>query len=233
MPINGSELRTLPLLMHLPDVTLEHLSRNTLSKSVSKREVVAQKGERSAHLGFLRAGRLQGIDYTNDGREVGLYFFNPGDYFCEISIIDSAGQPEIITAISKSEILLIPKDIIRPILFGVPKIAESLCQRLTERLREGLQQRRIIGLPNPVQRLCAQLEILMQTGDTHRVHLVRDTPTHQELAIMINASRETVTRAFQLLLGRGLIERRGNDLCINQPETLSLIARGEADISNL
>lgn len=53
-----------------------------------------------------------------------------------------------------------------------------------------------------------------------------NVPTHQELAIMINVSRETVSRVFQLLQGRGIVERQGNDLRVDNLKLLSDIAEG-------
>ncbi|SER07739.1 hypothetical protein SAMN02982919_01697 [Giesbergeria anulus] len=54
-------------------------------------------------------------------------------------------------------------------------------------------------------------------------------PTHQELAIMINASRETVTRAFQLLFLHKVLVREGTALRLTQPVLLKDIAEGRAD----
>jgi CRP/FNR family cyclic AMP-dependent transcriptional regulator len=230
MPIPIEALQGLPLLTHLPNVTLEHLARNATARWFNKREVVAPKGERVNALCFLRDGRLQGMDFTSDGREVGLYFIQPGDYFCEVSVIDNAEQSEFVTAVARSEVFFFPKDLVRPVLFSVPKIAETLCQRLAERLREGLAQRRILGLTNPLQRVCAQLEVLMKASEGALSQVVVNAPTHQELAIMINASRETVTRVFQLLQGRGVVERDGNNLQILMPSFISQVASGELEV---
>jgi len=215
--------------MHLPQVTLEHLAAHAQQRWFNKREVVLQKDEHSASLLFLLEGRLQGLDFTSDGREVGLYFINPGDYFGEVALIDNLQQPELVTALARSHVMMLPKAIIRPILFGVPKIAESLCGRLAHRLREDTAQRRILGLPNPLQRVCAQLELMWEAhGSPLKIDHV---PTHQELAIMINSSRETVTRVFQLLQGRGVVERDGNALQVLQPDFIRRVAAGDLDVS--
>ena len=62
---------------------------------------------------------------------------------------------------------------------------------------------------------------------------VVNAPTHQELANMINASRETVTRVFQLLQSRGVIERDGNDLRVDRPDFLREVAAGRLDPSKI
>ena len=224
MPIPVAVMPQLPLLAGLPAVTLTHLAQHSVERNFAKREVVLQKGAEGGFLCFLLEGRLQGVDFTVDGREVGLYFVNPGDYFGDIAVIDGEPHPVYVTAVSRSRVVFVPKDLIRPILFAHAKLAEVLCTSLSQRLRQLSGQRRILGLVNPVQRVCAQLELLLVVA-TDGVW-VRNAPTHQELAIMINASRETVTRVFQLLQSRGVVERNGNDLRVDDAAFLRDVAAG-------
>jgi len=224
MPIPVAVMPQLPLLAGLPAVTLTHLAQHSVERNFAKREVVLQKGAEGGFLCFLLEGRLQGVDFTVDGREVGLYFVNPGDYFGDIAVIDGEPHPVYVTAVSRSRVVFVPRDLIRPILFAHAKLAEVLCTSLSQRLRQLSGQRRILGLVNPVQRVCAQLELLLVVA-TDGVW-VRNAPTHQELAIMINASRETVTRVFQLLQSRGVVERNGNDLRVDDASFLRDVAAG-------
>lgn len=226
MPVPAIVMSQLPLLAGLPTVTQGHLAQHASERVFAKREVVIQKGAEGGSLYFLIEGRLQGVDFTVDGREVGLYFVNPGDYFGDIAVIDGQPHPVYVTAVSRSRVVQVPRDLIRPILFAHPRLAEVLCTSLALRLRQISGQRRILGLANPVQRVCAQLELLLvatKEGSTW----VRNAPTHQELAIMINASRETVTRVFQLLQSRGVVERSGNDLRVDDPAFLQDVAAGK------
>ena len=230
MTLPVAVLQGLKLLSSLPQVTISHLALQAVERSFSKREVVLQKGSLPSALCFLLEGRLQGVDFTMDNREVGLYFINPGDYFGEVALVDAQPQPEFVTAVARSRVVLIPRDMIKPILFASPKLAESLCVRLAKQLRGVSAQRRILGLSNPLQRVCAQLELLCVAHGTGTGRVL-NAPTHQELAIMINASRETVTRVFQLLQSRGVVERDGNDLHVEQPDFISQLAAGKMDLS--
>lgn len=225
MPVPATILAQLPLLAGLPQVTLAHLAHHASARVYAKREVVLQKGGEGQALAFLLDGRLQAVDFTVDGREVGLNFINPGDYFGDISVIDGQPQPVFVTAVARSQVLFVPRDLIRPILFGNTRVSEMMCTSLSQRLRETSSQRRILGMTNPIQRVCAQLELLMVTTKDG-VMFVRNAPTHQELAIMINASRETVTRVFQLLQSRGVVERNGTDLRIDNAGFLRDVAAG-------
>jgi CRP/FNR family transcriptional regulator, cyclic AMP receptor protein len=225
MSVPAIVMSQLPLLAGLPTVTQAHLAQHASERVFAKREVVIQKGAEGGWLYFLIEGRLQGVDFTVDGREVGLYFVNPGDYFGDIAVIDGQPHPVYVTAVSRSRVVQIPRDLIRPILFAHPRLAEVLCTSLALRLRQISGQRRILGLANPIQRVCAQLELLLVV--TKDGSWVRNAPTHQELAIMINASRETVTRVFQLLQSRGVVERSGNDLRVDDAAFLQDVAAGK------
>lgn len=232
MATSPSTLAELPMLSHLPRVTLGHLALNATERWYNKRELILQKGEKATSLMFLLEGRLQGLDFTTDGREVGLYFLNPGDYFGEVAFVDNQPNPEFVTALSRANVLALPKDIVRPVLFGVPRIAEDLCLRLAARLRQDTSYRKILGFATPAQRVCAMLEQMMsaQPG-TPEAAVVRNAPTHQELAIMINSSRETVTRVFQLLQSRNWVERSGHDLLVLAPGVIRQMAKGDVDAS--
>ena len=225
MPVPVAALQELPLLSSLPHVTIAHLANHATQHTFAKREVVLQKGQAPSALCFLLEGRLQGLDFTLDDREVGLYFVQPGDYFGEVALLDGQPQPEFVTAVARSSVAFISRNLIKPVLFSAPKVAETLCTRLSSRLRYVSAQRRILGLSTPLQRVCAQLQQLC-SGVPPQATLVVNAPTHQELAIMINVSRETVSRVFQVLQGRGIVERIGNDLRVDDFALLCDIAEG-------
>lgn len=229
MAVPGAVLRSFPLLNSLDPESLAQLANAAQERTVSKREVVLQKGEPAQFMCFLAEGRLQGVDFTIDGREVGIYFVDAGDYFGELAVIDGREQPEFIVAVARSRVIFVPRQIVRPLLFADPRIAEQVGSRLARRLRDSTAQRKILGLPNPLQRIAAQLSQLAQQPAGKTV-IITNAPTHQELAIMINLSRETVTRAFQVLQAKGLVVRDGNNLVISQPDKMSDVATGKADL---
>jgi len=238
MAVPGAVLRSFPLLNSLRPESLAELAAAAQERTVAKREVVLQKGATAQFLCFLAEGRLQGVDFTVDGREVGIYFLDSGDYFGELAVIDGREQPEFIVSVARSRVIFIPRQIVRPLLFSDPSIAEQVGSRLAKRLRDSAAQRKILGMANPLQRIAAQLTQLAQqsaqaaqAAQTAKSAVIVNAPTHQELAIMINLSRETVTRAFQILQAKGLVAREGTNLIIQQPEQMTNVASGKANLS--
>ena len=100
--------------------------------------------------------------------------------------------------------------------------------RLAKRVRLVMGPRTLLSLPNPFQRLCVLLLQLPQQVVNGCIE-IDQSPTHQELAIMINASRETVTRSFQALILRQAIERQGDHLHLLDTQFLSDVGNGRVE----
>lgn len=228
MPIPLPVLQNLDLLRDLPTETLAHLSERMTERAFARREVVIKKGEPGQVLCFLIEGRLQGVDFTVDGREVGLYFVTPNDYFGELSVIDGEPRPEFVIAVARSRVASLPRDEARALMVSTPGIAQQVTTRLARRLRTVSAQRTLLGVPNPAQRVCAQLIQLSVKVAGGKV-VIAHAPTHQEIAIMVNTSRETVTRVFQVLQARGILKREGSQLRVDDTRYLNDVAEGRTE----
>jgi CRP/FNR family cyclic AMP-dependent transcriptional regulator len=229
MAIPFQYLARFPLLEDLPQEVLLALSENLVERSFARREVVLSKEQSTHELGFLVEGRLQGVDFTVDGRGVGLYFVDSGDFFGELSVVDGLRPAEHVVAAARSVAVFLPGKAARSLLFDHAVIAQRVLTRLAGRVRAVTAQRTLLGLPNPFQRLCVQLLLLARPATTGGGLAADPAPTHQELAIMINSSRETVTRTFQTLMLHEAIRRDGNSLRLLRPDFLSAIGEGRQE----
>lgn len=225
MPILIPILQGLRLFDSLPVPKLSELAKTMSERRVDRREVVVQRGATAAGLGFLIEGRLQTVDFTLDGREVGIDFVDEGDFFGELSIIDGLPAPEFVIAVAPSRLTVLDRDLARELMFSTPEASEAVARRLAERMRRSARHRAVLALPSSFQRVCAQLTSLTQRDSQGRVVIVLP-PTHQEIAIMVNTSRETVTRTLQFLQSVKIVARSGNDLVVHAPESLVEAANG-------
>ena len=213
MTIHPSLLQQFSLMRLFPTEVLTSLAAHSSTHAFSKREVVLSKENSSSSLMFLLEGRLQAIDFTMDGREVGLHFIEEGQYFGEISVLDGLPSPEVVIANKKSQVVMVPARDIRSHIFATPQAIEAITSGLTRRIRDQANQRQILGIISPLQRICALLQNLTKEGKSPT--LIANAPTHQEIAIMVNLTRETVTRAFQVLQSQGALARDGDDLKVD------------------
>ena len=79
-------LQKIPLLAGIDSQCLTQVASALQLRSVERGHQVLQKGSAGEHLLFVLSGRLQAVDLTEDGREIGLSFLTAGDYFGELSI---------------------------------------------------------------------------------------------------------------------------------------------------
>lgn len=228
MPIPFQRLLGIPLLRSLPQETLLRLSTRMTERHIARREVALSKEQTRIELGFLLEGRLQGVDFTVDGRGVGLYFVEPGDHFGELSIVDALPPAEHVIAVVRSTAVFLEVEPARHLIVENPDIAQAVMARLAARVRNVSAQRTLLALPNPFQRLCVQLQLMARPEGPNTASL-DPAPTHQELAMMINASRETVTRAFQLLMLREVIKREGSRLVLLKRDFLADVSAGRVE----
>lgn len=228
MPVLIPILQQLRLFDTLDVEQLAALAPTLSERVVERREVVFKRGEVAASLGFLIEGRLQSVDFTIDGREVGIHFINPGDFFGELGVIDRGPAAEYVIAVAPSRVVMLDRDRARELMFGAPATAEAVSMRMAQRLRQLARQRAVLALPSSFQRVCAQLVLLTQDApDPAAPHpLIPMAPTHQEIAIMVNTSRETVTRALQFLQAQRVVARSGTALRVERPDLLQEAADG-------
>ncbi len=226
MPILIPILEGLRLFDRLPAEKLAEIAQTMNERRVERREVVIKRGDTEAGLGFLIEGRLQTVNFTLDGREVGIDFVHDGDFFGELSVIDSLPAPEYIIAVAPSRLVFLDRQRARDLMFNTPTSAEAIATRLAERMRRAATHRAMLALPSSFQRVCAQLALLAQRSQAGQV-LIVTPPTHQEIAIMVNTSRETVTRTLQFLQGQKVVVREGNQLTVQLPDQLQEAADGK------
>ena len=239
MVVTPELLGTFPILKPLPREVLTHLAAISMLKKFSRRGIVLSAGEREEAVCFLFEGRLQGLDFTIDGREVGLYFVEPGDFCGELALFDSEPQSEFVIALTSAVVVFVPIKDLREVMLNSAGVMNVVGSKLAGRVRKMVFQRSLLGLPNISQRVCCQLWMLVSERDKKRAlnsdqlevsqipAEIDHPPTHMEIAIMLNVSRETVTRVFQTLQNRQIVRRDGAaKLLVLNPRALHQFAEG-------
>ena len=224
-------LRTFGLFKTLSDSDLEFLCSKSIVRRYERRAVILNAGISENKICMLFEGRLQGIDFTIDGKEVGLYFVEPGDYCGELCVFDSGLQPEHVISLNSSVVVIFSSETVREVAERNPTVMLQFGNKLARRIRQMNTQRSLLSLPKVSQRVCRQLWLLIAKFDTEKAQDIENLPTHMEIAIMLNLSRETITRVFQQLQRKQIVSRAGpNRLVINKLDVLRGIAEGSIDL---
>jgi len=231
MAVSIQLLQHFSVLNDLPSKALATLADQAIVRSIPRRGIIINSGQQEESLCFLFEGRLQGVDFTLDGREVGLYFVEVGDFCGELGLFDAKGQPESVIALTRSQVVLIPTSAIRAAMHDSNTMVEQLFTRMAGRVRQLSAQRTLLGLPSTTGRVCGQLLMILQTQTLHSGEegVILNPPTHQELGIMLSLTRETVTRVFQKLQTQKIVQRDGSSrLLILKPDALQSLTEAES-----
>jgi len=217
------DLRKFPLFANVPDEELKVTSSLLRLKNYGRREIVCRKEEVADGLYLLFSGSLQAVDIAEDGREVGLNLIKPGTFFGELSVIDGLPRSAHIIALQPSLVGVIPQAAARETLYKLPATAEAMMRHLTSLVRNLSTFRALLAIPNAQQRVYALLQQLGQQMPGGLV-VIQNLPKQQEVAIMINTSRETVSRAIGHLVSLGVLEKDFRRLIVRDPQRLRRMA---------
>lgn len=216
-------LQNIPLLNGLDAATLTQIGNAMQFRTLARGSYALHKGRAGDHLLFILSGRLQVVDLTEDGREIGLSFLGAGDYFGELSIIDGLPRSASVIATEPSLVSFLPRTQALNLIYSHALVAERVMKRLVAKIRLASNHRAILGISNAFQRVFALLHQLVGVGPGG-LEVVDNMPTQQEIAIMANTSRETVSRAMQVLIQKGIVEKDLRRLIVRQPAALKKFA---------
>lgn len=219
-------LRKIPLLANLTEEEMLSIKGEFRFKQYARRDIVLQKGGDGDSLMFLLSGQLQVIDITEDGRAIGLRMLAPGDFFGEIAVINQAKRSASVVAVTPVLIALLPRTVALHLFSHSPSVANHMLRHLAEKIQRDSEFRALLSIHNTSKRIYTFLELSKQTTPGTQDTTVENLPTHQDIANMINTSRETVTRAILALVQQGIVKKDSNRLIITNPEALHKLAQG-------
>jgi len=218
-------LRKIPLLAGLSDEEVLSIKGELRIRQYAKREVVLHKGGSGDGLLFLLAGQLQVIDITEDGRAIGLRMLAPGDFFGEIALINNSTRSASVVAMSDVLVAFLPAPVAMRLFSHSPTVANQMLRHLAQKIQRDSEFRALLSINNTAKRIYSFIVLMQKKNPDGTV--VENLPTHQDIANMINTSRETVTRALLTLSQQGIVQKESHRLIIKDPEALEKLVKGD------
>jgi CRP-like cAMP-binding protein len=203
-------IKRCPLFERLTPPESQRLEANSNLRSFAQREIIYFPGEAGQTVLVLARGRVKIKSVTPDGRESILAFIDEGEIFGELAILDASPRGEFAEALEPSQVLAIPRDDIVWLMSRRPEVALHITKLFGLRLRRVENRLRNILFRSNRERVVA---LLLELLDTHGQKEtdgweIRLRLSHQDLANLIGATRETVTVTLGQMQREGLIEIR-------------------------
>jgi len=214
-------LRAVPIFAQLRESDLEALAQLFRARDYPKNSVILFAHDPCEAFYVLVSGQVKVMLNSEDGREVILSLIRTGDFFGERSLMDEEPHAASVIAMEDSRLLVLRRDEFRRCIMEMPGVAFGLLRVLLNRLRAADHKIGGLILLDVTGRVA---NLLLQLADQHDGHKVVDPPTHQVMAQMVGASRETVSRTLRALADGGMIEVDRSELRILKREELEMAA---------
>ena len=181
-------------------------------KSVSRGAVVLAAGDLTDSLYIVLSGRLKVMMSDTEGKEVILSILGPGEFFGEMGLIDDSPRSASVLAIEPCELLSISKRDFKKSLAENFEMTMAVMRGLVRRLRDADRKIGSLALLDVYGRVARLLLDMSETVNGQK--MVTKKLPKQDIAKMIGASREMVSRVMKDLQMGGYIEMRGSSILL-------------------
>jgi CRP-like cAMP-binding protein len=174
-------------------------------------EVIVEQGKKSNALFILLNGRARVVTSDSRGREVILATLQPGDHIGEMSLIDNEPHSATVRAEVQTDVLMLGRIEFARCLPENSSMAYAVMRGLVQRLRHADRKIESLALMDVYGRVArALLEFAAATSTGDGELLIREKISRQDIAKMVGASREMVSRVMKDLEERGFIQTQEN-----------------------
>ena len=198
-------IRRVSLFSKLTPDQAESLSSTVSKKRFKRGEILVEQGKKSDALYIVLTGRTRVLMTDNKGREVILATLAAGDYVGEMSLIDDEPHSATVVADQQVDVLVLGRSSFLRCLGENMEMAHAVMRVLVQRLRKASENISSLALVGVYGRV-AKVLLDSAAPDADGQLLIRDKVSRQDIAKMVGASREMVSRVMKDFEEQGFIQ---------------------------
>jgi CRP/FNR family cyclic AMP-dependent transcriptional regulator len=210
-----SMLSNLELLLRVPLFSMmtadqaEVVAKAIIKQRFKRNEMIVEQGRKSNALFIVLSGRARVLTTDSRGREVILATLGIGDYVGEMSLIDNEPHSATVTTEVPTDCLMLGRAEFEHCLSTNAAMSRAVMTGLVKRLRRADQKIESLALMDVYGRV-AHVLLEQANPDAEGKMVIKDKISRQDVAKMVGASREMVSRVMKDLEERGYIESHEN-----------------------
>ncbi len=208
-------IRRVPLFSLLTTEQAQSIADSVVKRRFRRGELIVEHGRKSNALYILLTGRARVLTADSRGREVILAVLQSGDYVGEMSLIDNEPHSATVRAEVQTDMLILGRNEFARCLPESSSLSYAILRGLVARLRAADRQIESLALLDVYGRVARAL--LDMAEDEGELRVIRNKVSRQDLAKVVGASREMVSRVMKDLEERGMIETRENGSVVIKP----------------
>ena len=209
-------LQSVALFWDLSEEELGYISQKMIARHYESGKFIFLEDSEGEQCFFVVQGSVKVTRLSKDGREVILAMLNEGEFFGEMALLDGESRSANVIALEETEVLTLNREDFLVVLHDYPQIAIQLLKEMAHRLRKSDRHIASLSLSDAEKRiaLCI-IRFADEQGVIKRGQVsIPKVPIQQDIANMAGTSRETVSRAINLLEKEHFIKRQGRELLI-------------------
>lgn len=207
MLTNLDLIRRVNLFAQVTPDQAELLAGAVVKRRLKRGELIVEQGKKSNSLFILLSGRARVLVTDRKSREVILASLKPGDYIGEMSLIDNEPHSASVEAEIQTDVFVLGRAEFTRCLEESPPMAYSVMQGLVQRLRRADAKIESLALVGVYGRV-ADVLLGRAATDGESQMTIREKISRQDIAKMVGASREMVSRVMRDFEEQGFIETR-------------------------
>lgn len=204
-------LEQAPLFRNMSLEAKRDLTMRLSSRFHSRGSYIMSQGDVGAELYVIRKGKVKLMRCADPDRLFVVALLEPGEIFGLAAAVDGSRRAFTAMALKDTELYVLHREQLLKHIRRFPETAILLMQEMSDRLRLQAETMENLALKNVSVRIVRTLVHLAGRkalmDDTGLV--IRRAPTQQDLACMVGACRETISRMMAGFFREGLAERRG------------------------
>lgn len=196
--------------------SLKRVSALAVHKNLEKGTMLFSP-ENSPGLYLLSEGRVKVYSLSETGKETLLRVLKEGDFVGEEALFGTGETLTYGEALTPVRVCLIPRNAFLDLLNRYPSISLKLLEEMNRRLQALTRQTALDSGSQVKKRLIRYLLDLSIAQESRKVTL---SLSGRELAQFLGTTPETLSRRWTLLEKEGLIEKKGKQVQLLDPEGL-------------
>lgn len=202
-----SYLSKITLFESLPMDDLMEIDRMAPMTTLPKKTVIQTPDQYREGMYVVKQGKLRLYKVHSDGKQFTHSILGPGNLFGELDTISLGTREMFIETIEETVLCSLGKEQFEQFITARPQLAMKLLSVLSERLMERDALLEKLALGDILERVAHLLLQLSKQFGTEQdgFHKIDISLSHQEIAYMIGATRESVTGILNELAREGVI----------------------------
>jgi len=195
------------------DPMVRELAARGQVRTFPKNAVIINEGDRGDSLYVILSGRVKVYVSDDDGREMILDIYGPGDYVGEMAL-DGRPRSASVMTLEPTSCSVVTREELRAAIAANPDIAMSLIATLIDRARIATDNVKNLALMDVYGRV-ARLLLSLAKEDNGKL-VVPERMTQQDIADRVGASRDMISRIFKDLTVGGYVTIENRTITIHR-----------------